>query len=144
MGALSREFLKKLQVDDGQVVLVDMEAGIEHFGRGVETGVDGVLAVVEPSLESVTLAERIRQLALGSKVAFAGVILNKIGSERLKSRLYEALEGRDIPVLGEVPHRQEFALSALEGTAIKMSPVAADVRSIVDSISSVLQDTEAS
>ena len=40
MGALNREFLKKLTLEKNEVAIVDMEAGIEHFGRGIETGID--------------------------------------------------------------------------------------------------------
>ena len=32
MGALSREFLKKLQLAENEIALIDMEAGVEHFG----------------------------------------------------------------------------------------------------------------
>ncbi len=36
MGSVSRKFLKKFQTGDEEVLVVDMEAGIEHFGRGLE------------------------------------------------------------------------------------------------------------
>jgi len=36
MGVLSREFLKKLKLEKNQIVIVDMEAGVEHFGRGID------------------------------------------------------------------------------------------------------------
>lgn len=78
MGVLSREFLKKLRTGNDEVVVVDMEAGVEHFGRGVETSVDAVLVVTEPSLESVGLAERIKELTLGAGAQFAGAVLNKV------------------------------------------------------------------
>ena len=52
MGALSREFLGRLSLEENEIALVDMEAGIEHFGRGVETRVDGLLIVVDPSSKS--------------------------------------------------------------------------------------------
>jgi CO dehydrogenase maturation factor len=53
MGVLSREFLKKLRLEPTEAAVVDMEAGVEHFGRGVETSVDAVVGVLEPSLEAV-------------------------------------------------------------------------------------------
>ena len=34
MGVLSREFLKKLKLRINELAIVDMEAGVEHFGRG--------------------------------------------------------------------------------------------------------------
>ena len=56
MGVLSREFLRKLSLASDEIAIVDMEAGVEHFGRGVETSIDAVLIVVEPSFESLQLA----------------------------------------------------------------------------------------
>jgi CO dehydrogenase maturation factor len=46
MGAITREFLKILQLSPNEVALIDMEAGIEHFGRGIEASIDAVVAVV--------------------------------------------------------------------------------------------------
>jgi CO dehydrogenase maturation factor len=37
---------------------VDTEAGVEHFGRGMETSIDSVLIVVEPSFESLEVAQK--------------------------------------------------------------------------------------
>jgi CO dehydrogenase maturation factor len=144
MGVLSREFLKKLQLDESEIVLVDMEAGIEHFGRGVETSVDVVVAVVEPSLESVSLAERIKSITAGAGAKFAGAILNKVGSAEIESKLAKALDDLGIPVLGKIPFHQEFLQSALEGTAVAVNPVAAEVRSLIDSLLSTLQVPDAS
>jgi len=81
MGVLCREFLKKLRVGDHEVVIVDMEAGVEHFGRGVEKSVDAVVVVVEPSLESVGLAKRVMELACGAGARFVGAVLNKVSTE---------------------------------------------------------------
>ena len=52
MGALTREFLEKLKTS-GEHIVVDTDAGIEHFGRGVEAGCDKIVVVVDPSFESV-------------------------------------------------------------------------------------------
>ena len=102
MGALSREFLKRLSLQEDEVALVDMEAGIEHFGRGVETSVDSVLAVTEPSLDSLELAEKITTLATEVGIDSAWTILNKVTSNEITSRLREELENRGIPVIGSI------------------------------------------
>ncbi len=134
MGVLSREFLKKLRTDDDEVVVVDMEAGVEHFGRGVETSVDAVLVVAEPSLESVGLAERIKALASGAGAMFAGAVLNKVSSEEIAARLAEALQLRGVRVLSAIPFRREFLQAGLEGTSLNAEPVAGEVQSLLDSV----------
>jgi CO dehydrogenase maturation factor len=63
MGVLSKHLLKNIDVGSNDIVLVDTEAGIEHFGRGVEEGCDALLMVIDPSYESICLSEKISSLA---------------------------------------------------------------------------------
>lgn len=58
MGALAKHLLKNIETTSEDLVLVDTEAGIEHFGRGVEEGCDLVLMVLDPSYESIRLSEK--------------------------------------------------------------------------------------
>lgn len=141
MGVLSREFLKKLRTRGDEVVVVDMEAGVEHFGRGVETAVDAVLVVVEPSLESVSLAERIKELATGTGATFAGAVLNKVNSEKVAMQLTDALHRRDIAVLAAIPFRQEFVQWALEGSPVTTTPVTRPVESLVEDLLAVVANS---
>jgi CO dehydrogenase maturation factor len=134
MGVLSREFLKKLRLEPIETAVVDMEAGIEHFGRGVETSVDAVVGVVEPSLESVLLTERVRQLALGSGAKFAGAVLNKVASKELAAALAHQLEARQIPVLGTVRHHEEIVRACLSGDALDPAGAEKEIGSIVDAL----------
>ncbi|ACV24233.1 ATP-binding protein [Methanocaldococcus fervens] len=80
MGVLLREFLKSLKLNDKEIVIVDTEAGIEHFGRGVEGGCDVIIAVVDPTYESIRLSKKIEEIGekLGKKVYF---IVNKVDYE---------------------------------------------------------------
>ena len=39
MGVLSREFLKKLRLGENEIAIIDLEAGAEHFGRGIDEGI---------------------------------------------------------------------------------------------------------
>ena len=57
MGVLTREFLKKLRLGEKEMAIVDMEAGVEHFGRGIDEAIDRVLVVVEPGFASLAVAE---------------------------------------------------------------------------------------
>jgi len=132
MGVLSREFLKRLRLEPTEAVVVDMEAGLEHFGRGVETSIDAVVSVVEPSLESVLLTERVRQLALGSGAKFAGAILNKIASKELAAALTDQLKVRQIPVLGTVRHHDEIVSACLAGSALDSATAQKEMSSILD------------
>jgi len=134
IGVLSREFLKRLRLEPTEAAVVDMEAGIEHFGRGVETSVDAVVGVVEPSLESVLLTERVRQLALGSGAKFAGAILNKVASKQLAAALARQLKDRQIPVLGTIRHHEEIASACLAGNALDSATAQKEMGAILDAL----------
>ena len=62
MGNVLTQFIEHLILAKDEYALIDMEAGIEHFGRGIDNGVDLILMVVEPSYESLTLTEKVSEL----------------------------------------------------------------------------------
>lgn len=76
MGALAKQLILNLELGTDEFVLVDTEAGIEHFGRGVEEGCDVLFMVIDPSYESICLSKKISELAenAGKKLYF---ILNR-------------------------------------------------------------------
>jgi CO dehydrogenase maturation factor len=74
---LLKSLVRHLVLKGGDVVILDMEAGIEHLGRGTAMGVDLMLAVVEPGRRSVETAHRIRAMAASLGVRRFGVVLNK-------------------------------------------------------------------
>ncbi len=133
-GVLSREFLKRLDEGDNGLVIVDMEAGVEHFGRGVEESVDAVLIVVEPSFESLELAGRISSLATGTGIKTVYAILNKVPSDDIASKLEDALAKRAIHVIGCIHHDSELFVSGLEGRALRTVRAAEEIRGVLDSV----------
>lgn len=63
MGALAKQLIQNIETGKNDFVLVDTEAGIEHFGRGVVEGCDILLMALDPSYESIRLSEKIGKLA---------------------------------------------------------------------------------
>ena len=112
MGAVTREFLQALRLEDDEFVVVDTDAGIEHFGRGVEAGCDVIVAIVEPSYESIKLAEKIADMGrkLGKRVI---TVANKVNEETkglinadayvpLSKEIYRAcFLGEEVPLIEE-------------------------------------------
>ena len=134
MGVLSREFLKKLSLKEDELVIVDMEAGVEHFGRGVETSIDSVLVVIEPSFESLELAGRIHGLATGIGIKDVRTILNKMPSDEIVVKLAEKLGMRDIDVVGCIHHDPEVFKSSIEGSVLDKGRAANEIRDVLDSL----------
>jgi CO dehydrogenase maturation factor len=131
MGVVTREFLKKLHLAPDEVALIDMEAGIEHFGRGVENSVDLVVSVVEPSLESISLAAKIMELTKSAGAVFKGVILNKIHSADQESIISGKLSALGIPVIGTIPLHNDIQMACLEGKRLDNQLAASEMNRIV-------------
>ena len=134
MGAVSREFLRKLRLKDNEVAIVDMEAGVEHFGRGVGMGLDSVLTVVDPSFESIIIAERVSKISAEMEIGDVWAVLNKVTSEELEAKFREELAKRDIPVIGSVHYDPEIFEADLDGRPVRGSRAAADLEHILDSL----------
>jgi CO dehydrogenase maturation factor len=81
---LLRSLLSEIILHRNEVVIVDMEAGIEHLGRATSRSVNKMLIVVEPGLRSITTAQSIIQLATEIGVQSFGIIGNKIQDEGQK------------------------------------------------------------
>jgi CO dehydrogenase maturation factor len=109
--AFLRAILRHAIFREKDVLLLDMEAGIEHLGRGTAKGVDLLIAVVEPGMRSVETLKRIEKLAADLGIRKIGVVINKfIESESTK----KLLERIDKEILGKIPYNQCFIRADLE------------------------------
>ena len=79
--AFLKSFLSHMMVGRKEWVILDMEAGIEHLGRGTALGVDTMLVVVEPNRTSAETAHRIRRLASDLGIKNVQVVGNKVTSD---------------------------------------------------------------
>ena len=134
MGVLSREFLKKLSLKEDELAIVDMEAGVEHFGRGVETSIDSVLIVVEPPFESIEVAEKIHDLAAGVGIGNVWAILNKVPSDEIGAKLQVELHRRGIDIIGCIHFDSEVFKSSIEGSVPAKGRAAEEIKDVLGSL----------
>lgn len=112
--ALLRTLLTHLILSQDDVVIVDMEAGIEHLGRATARGVDAMLVVVEPGRRSVHTAEAISKLAADIGIDEILLIVNKV--TEADSYLCEEL-AKDFKVIGCLPFSEDVRRADLEEKA---------------------------
>jgi CO dehydrogenase maturation factor len=115
---LARDLVQKLVLGEKEIILIDTEAGVESFGRGVERHVDTVVIMVEPSAESIALAEKISYLADGIGVKKVRAIPNKIPSEKIGQKVAGELEKRKVRVLGVLRVDDQISEASLEGKGL--------------------------
>jgi len=118
MADLARDFVTRFTLEGKEVLLIDTEAGIESFGRGVECGADTVLIAVEPSSESLNLAQKISFMAEDIGVKKIRAILNKIPSEKVEKRIIEEVEKRRIKIAGSIYLDPQISEASLEGKVL--------------------------
>jgi CO dehydrogenase maturation factor len=114
MSKVTRDFILK----GTHVSVIDVEAGIEHFGRGVEKNVDIVIIIVDPTFESFEIAKRVTRLCQLMSIQNVQSILNNVSSEEIEAKMRTALQGRRVSILGSVRHDPQVQRAGLEGSAI--------------------------
>lgn len=112
MNSILEQFVDHLTLGENEVALLDMEAGVEHFGRGADNPVDAVLMIVDPSFESLRLSAKIAELSrsIGKPVYFC---LNKLTEEN-RSTMVETVSENG-PVICQMPLEADLSKAGLTG-----------------------------
>ncbi len=130
---LLKNLLSHLFIQRNETVIVDMEAGLEHLGRGSTSYVDAFIVVVEPGMRSIQTALQIKKLAsdLGIKRVF--VVGNKVQADEDRQVITENLD--DFPILGLMAYNPKV----LEADRKGVSPYDIDEQ-IKDEVDTILKN----
>ena len=101
---LLQALVNHLLLARNEVVILDMEAGIEHLGRATANAVDKLIVVVEPWRRAIETALRINELAHDIGLRNVAVVGNKIRNEAEKEFIVSSLTGFEF--LGFIPYDQ--------------------------------------
>lgn len=103
---LLKRLCSHLILQNKDVVVMDMEAGIEHLGRGTAQGVDAFIVVVEPGERSIQTYRKVKQLGSDIGVKKVFVVGNKIRNKEDETFINDNLENGDL--LGFVYYSQDI------------------------------------
>jgi len=115
--ALLRTLIDHLVLLRDDYLVVDMEAGLEHLGRGSSKGLDVILLVVEPGQRSLETAERIRDLAKELGIRKIRAVLNRSSGSSAEEVVSSRLKELEIDLIGTIPYDQLLAEADLKGIA---------------------------
>jgi CO dehydrogenase maturation factor len=132
---LLKNLVRHLLVQREEVLIIDMEAGLEHLGRGSTGYVDALIIVVEPGQRAMNTARQIKKLGEDLKIKNMMIVGNKISSEEDKRLIEEQLS--DFPVLGHMGFNPKVLQADREGR----SPYDIDEK-IKEEVSAVLTELE--
>ena len=97
--------LSALSFRRDDVVIMDMEAGLEHLGRGTASVMDQFIVVVEPGARSIQTYQKVKQLAADIGVHRVRVVGNKIRGEADRQFIESRIPAEDI--LGFISYNAE-------------------------------------
>ncbi len=110
---LLKNLVRHILVQREEALIIDMEAGLEHLGRGSTGYVDGLLIVVEPGQRAINTARQIRKLGEDLNIKKMMIVGNKINSEQDRKMIEENLA--DFPVLGHMRFNPKVLEADREG-----------------------------
>lgn len=113
---LLKNLVSHLLLERSEVVIMDMEAGLEHLARGTSRAMDAILIVVEPGKRSLQTAEAIRRLAADLEIRNTFVVGSKVKNEH--DRHFITSNMPQFQVLGFIDHDPSIEEADRRGMAI--------------------------
>jgi len=114
--ALLKALTTHLFMRRDEVLILDMEAGVEHLGRATAQSVDAMIIVVEPGRRSVGVMEEIRRLAGDIGLRRLYLVGNKVRSAADEAFIEQIADG--LPVIGFLPYDPQVIEADLTGQAV--------------------------
>ena len=91
-----KSILSALTYRKDDVVIMDMEAGLEHLGRGTAANMDQFIVVIEPGARSVQTYRNVKRLASDLGVKKVRVVANKLRDERDEEFIRQNIPAEDL------------------------------------------------
>ena len=101
-----KSILSALTYRKNDVVIMDMEAGLEHLGRGTAANMDQFIVVIEPGSRSVQTSRNVKRLASDLGVKRVRVVANKVRDDRDEAFIRENIPAEDL--LGCIHYNPEI------------------------------------
>ncbi|MCK9150574.1 AAA family ATPase [Methanobacterium alcaliphilum] len=136
---LLKAILRHMIVKKDEIVILDMEAGIEHLGRKTAESVDMMIVVVEPGLKSLETAQRIKNLAKDIGIENILAVINKVSNREEEDFVENKLKELGVGILGSIPRDSTVVKADMEGKPLKSYGDSAALKSIEKIADNILQ-----
>ncbi len=100
-----KRIINHLVLRSGDVVILDMEAGLEHLGRGTTEGMDQFVVVIEPGARSIQTYKNVKRLAKELGVKQVRVVANKVRNQEDEEFIKSKIPSEDL--LGFIHYNTE-------------------------------------
>ena len=130
MSKIIRDFI----VAGNYTTLIDVEAGIEHYGRGIEQNVDAVLTIVDQTYESILIAEKVKHMCNMMNISNTWAVINKVRTVENKNYIQDELTKIGVAILGVIHDDQQVEKAGLEGIALAATNSNRDILKIANKL----------
>jgi CO dehydrogenase maturation factor len=113
-----RTLLRHLIVGRDEAVVLDMEAGTEHLGRGTAEGVDIMLVVSDANSRSLDTAGKIARMSQDAGIPRVVLVGNKIENSIRKTTIRRYAKEYGLPVAGYVPFDLTVVQAGITGDSV--------------------------
>ncbi|MDR2053447.1 MAG: AAA family ATPase [Treponema sp.] len=134
-----KRVISNLVLGRDEVVIMDMEAGLEHLGRGTAGMVDEFIVVIEPGARSIQTCHKVKELAADLGVKKVNVVANKVRSPEDEAFLRERIPAEDF--FGAISYSDDVASADRRGLSPFDTSAAAkdEIRRIKEKIDSSIK-----
>lgn len=132
--ALLKRLIKHL-ISKEEILIMDMEAGLEHLTRATTENLDLLIIVIDTSLKSVDVAKKINKLAKEIKIKNVVSVLNK-GDEKIAENFKNELSKEGIGLIGFIPFDEEVVSADLNG----ISPI--NAKKMIEGVKKIREKVE--
>jgi CO dehydrogenase maturation factor len=124
--AIVRAMLRHLMVERNEVVVLDLEAGVEHIGRGTAKAVDVLLIVADSNLKSLEIAKHIHDMTAAAEMKHVYLVGNRVMNQAQEEAIRNFAKANGLEVLALVPFDQKVIEADMLGqTPLKNKEMAA-------------------
>lgn len=113
-----KALLRHLIVERDDVVILDMDAGTEHLGRGTAEHVDTMLVVTDANRKSLEVAKTICRMAREAGIPQAAIVGNRVSGQGQEQAIREFAGRNGLLVLGLIPFDQGVFDNGIDGTPV--------------------------
>jgi CO dehydrogenase maturation factor len=116
--AVLRGLIDHVILERDEAVIVDMEAGLEQFGRSTCRGVDLLLIVVGPGTRSIDTGRRIAELAAELGIRRTAIVANGVRSPEEEDAAHQSLARHSLTLFASLPYSEAVARADMLGKSV--------------------------
>lgn len=129
--ALIRSLLRHLIVERDEAVVMDMEAGVEHMGRGTAKHVDTMLLITDSSLKSLEIAKKLQTLAKEAGIKRIVLVGNKIAEKDEENAIKKFARVNKLVLLDLMPYDAQILKADRDGeTPLRYAKTSKGLRAV--------------